>query len=103
MKKEAFAKIMKYGVSFRQSALHLIRKKHPGIDLSRIKFTSLEGHDLSDPDDGVAEVETDFEDVDQTEDLPTLEDSNTVSLDESSTLGVSIRSIQSKNFNNRIN
>ena len=39
-------------MSFRRLALHLIRKKHLGIDLSGINFTSMKGHNISNPNDG---------------------------------------------------
>ena len=67
MKKKALTNIIKYEVHFRRSTLHLIKKTHR-IYLSVINFTILEGHNLLDPDDEVAEakmkVETNFKDVD---------------------------------------
>ena len=71
--------IIKFRVCFRRPALHLIRKKYPRIGLFGINFTNQEGHDLPDPDDGVAvEAKVELkEDVDQTmaNDLIVLEDS----------------------------
>ena len=55
--------------------------------MSEINSVGLECHHLSNPDDGVVEVEvgSDFEDVDQVDDLSSHEDSNVVYNDESST------------------
>ena len=38
MKKEVMVDVIKYGIDFRWSALYLIKKKHPRIDLSGINF-----------------------------------------------------------------
>ena len=46
IKNEAMTKVFEYGMSFRRSALHLIRKKHLGIDLFGINFLSMEGQNI---------------------------------------------------------
>ena len=81
--KEAFIEIIKFGVCFRGLTLYLIRKKHPKINLSRINFASLKGHDLLDPNDGVVVgVKMEFqENTDQVQNFTVLEDSGAASVE----------------------
>ena len=44
---------------FRRSTLFLIKKKHSGIDLSRINSISMEGHNVFNPNDGSVMVHAD--------------------------------------------
>ena len=46
---------MSFDNKFRRLTLFLIRRKYPNIDLSDIDFSSMEGHDVPDPDDCIDE------------------------------------------------
>ena len=51
-KQEAIGDIVKYGMTFRRSALFLIREKYPNLDFFDINFLDMRGHDIQDLDDG---------------------------------------------------
>ena len=56
VKWEALSDIIKFGIGFKCSTFYLIKMRHPRLDLYRVDFTTLQGHDIIDPDDDV-EVE----------------------------------------------
>ena len=59
--------------------MHFIRKKHSGIDLSKINFLIMKGHNIPDLDDGSTKVpegvedEADGDEDDEVDDSATLE------------------------------
>ena len=67
IRKQVMAKVFECGMSFRQSVLHLIRKKHQGINLSEINFFRMEGHNTLNFDDGLTVVPGGAKDVPSTE------------------------------------
>ena len=54
--KEAIDKVLEYEMTFRCLALHLIRKRDPGIDFSGINFLNMKGHNIPDPNDRSSKV-----------------------------------------------
>ena len=46
VKQKAVADIVTFGMSFRCSALFMIRKKYPKLDLSNANLTKIEWHDV---------------------------------------------------------
>ena len=45
IKEEAVRKIVDYGMSFRRSALFMVKEKYPDLDFSDIKFSVMKGHE----------------------------------------------------------
>ena len=43
--KEAELQIIKYGMSFRRSAIFMIKQKYPDLDFSDINFSDMKGHE----------------------------------------------------------
>ena len=52
-KEGAIADIVKFGMGFRHSALFMIRRKYPNLDLSYVDLTLMEGHEKPDPANGL--------------------------------------------------
>ena len=48
IREEAAIKIVKYGMTFRRSALFMIKEKYPDLDFSDINFLDMKGHDSTD-------------------------------------------------------
>ena len=49
VQEEAWLQIIKYGMTFRRSALFMVKEKYPDLDFSDIKFSDMRGHDSADP------------------------------------------------------
>ena len=49
IRKEAAIEIVKYGMTFRRSALFMVMEKYPNLDFSDINFSDMKGHDSADP------------------------------------------------------
>ena len=49
VREEAGLQIIKYGMSFRRSAIFMIKQKYPDLDLSDIKFSDMKGHEEHPP------------------------------------------------------
>ena len=49
VREEAGLQIIKYGMSFRRSALFMVKEKYPDLDFSDINFSHMKGHDSVDP------------------------------------------------------
>ena len=56
-KEEAMVDILTFEMSYRCSALFMIRQKYPDLDLSNVDLTFMEGHDKPDSADGSSPVE----------------------------------------------
>ena len=41
--------IIKYGMTFKRSALFMVKEKYPDFDFSDINFSDMKGHDSDDP------------------------------------------------------
>ena len=48
VREEAGLQIIKYGMTFRRSALFMVKKKYPDLDFSDINFSDMKGHDSAD-------------------------------------------------------
>ena len=55
-REEAIRDIVKFGMTFKRSALFMIRKKYPDLDFSDINFTDMRGHNIPDPSEPVQAV-----------------------------------------------
>ena len=53
---DARLQIIKYGMSFRRSALFMVKKKYPDLNFSDINFSNMKGHDSADPPSNKAAV-----------------------------------------------
>ena len=51
-KQEVIGDILKFGITFRRSALFMIREKYHDLDFSDINFTNMKGYNVPDPVDG---------------------------------------------------
>ena len=49
IREEAGLHIIKYGMTFKQSALFMVKEKYLDFDFSDIKFSDMRGHDNADP------------------------------------------------------
>ena len=49
IREEAAIEIVKYGMTFRRSALFMVKEKYPDLDFSDINFSDMKGHDSVDP------------------------------------------------------
>ena len=56
-KEDATSEILKYGMSFRRSAIFMIKQKYPKLDLFDINLTLMHGYDIPDPTDGSEPIE----------------------------------------------
>ena len=45
VREEAGLQIIKYGMSFRRSAIFMIKQKYPDLDVSDINFSDMKGHE----------------------------------------------------------
>ena len=50
-REDATSEILKYGMSFRRSAIFMIKQKYPKLDLFDINLTLMHGYDIPDPTD----------------------------------------------------
>ena len=78
------AKVLKCEMSFRRSTLFLIRKKHSDIDLFRINFLGMKGHNIPNSNDGSVVVPARVDEVgddegDKVDDFTTFEDAEDAS------------------------
>ena len=51
-KQEAIRDILKFGMTFRRSAIFMIKEKYPDLDFSDINFTDMKGYNIPYPSDG---------------------------------------------------
>ena len=49
LKEETAMEVVKYGKTFRTSALFMVKEKYPDLDFSDIKFSDMKGYDSTDP------------------------------------------------------
>ena len=49
LKEETAMEVVKYGKTFRTSALFMVKEKYPDLDFSDIKFSDMKGYDSADP------------------------------------------------------
>ena len=49
LKEETALEVVKYGKTFRTSALFMVKEKYPDLDFSDIKFSDMKGYDSADP------------------------------------------------------
>ena len=49
LKEETAMEVVKYGKTFRTSALFMVKEKYPDLDFSDIKFSDMKGYDSVDP------------------------------------------------------
>ena len=49
IREEAGLQIIKYGMSFKLSALFMVNEKYPDLDFLDINFSDMKGHDNADP------------------------------------------------------
>ena len=49
VQEEAGLQIIKYEMSFRRSALFMVKEKYPDLDFLDINFSDMKGHDSADP------------------------------------------------------
>ena len=49
VREEAGLQIIKYGMSFRQSAIFMIKQKYPDLDFSDINFSDMKGYEENPP------------------------------------------------------
>ena len=49
LKEETALEVVKYGKTFRTSALFMVKEKYPDLDFSEIKFSDMKGYDSADP------------------------------------------------------
>ena len=49
LKEETAMEVVKYGKTFRTSALFMVKEKYPDLDFSDIKFSDMKGYDNVDP------------------------------------------------------
>ena len=52
-KQKAMADIVTFGIGFKRLALFMIEKMYLELDFSNVDLTKMEGHDVSDPVDGL--------------------------------------------------
>ena len=48
-REDAIREILKYGLSFKRSAIFMIKQKYPELDLSNIDLSFMHGYNVSDP------------------------------------------------------
>ena len=49
LKEETAMEVVKYGKTFRTSALFMVKEKYPDLDFSDIKFSGMKGYDSVNP------------------------------------------------------
>ena len=49
VREEVGLQIIKYGMTFRRSALFMVKEKYPDLDFFNINFSDMKGHDNADP------------------------------------------------------
>ena len=49
LKEETALEVVKFGKTFRTSALFMVKEKYPDLDFSDIKFSDMKGHNSADP------------------------------------------------------
>ena len=49
IKEKATRKIVQYGMTFKRSALFMVKEKYPDLDFSDITFSDMKSHDSPDP------------------------------------------------------
>ena len=83
VREEAGLQIIKYGLTFRRSAIFMIKQKYPDLDFSDIDFSDMKGHEEDPPAPADAAPAQSIEGVPQTDEVIEVEDQGGVPGEES--------------------
>ena len=73
VREEAGLQIIKYGLTFRRSAIFMIKQKYPDLDFSDIDFSDMKGHEEDPPSPANAAPVQPIEGVPQADDIVEVE------------------------------